>query len=146
MSEAMYQFYFILDERNNSIPELDAIKWARWMEDARKSRRTVVGQQTFKIRGHEMLVSTVFLGANHNFLRDEEEPILYETMVLGNEDIIKELAKMSEQVESSIIAMFTGTIDIQRRYNSRTAAIKGHDQMVHFVEVCSVQLNLSQEV
>lgn len=138
----MYHHHYILDEHNNAIPEPDVLAWARWMEDARPSGRIIIGQKTFTICGHEMLVSTVFLGANHNF-SGEGEPILYETMVLGDGEVVAKLADMSEQVESSIFALAFGGVDIQRRYRTRQEAVKGHEQMVQFVEVCAVKLNVA---
>ena len=66
--------YYILKER---IPvlESDPIAWDLWMGTA--------DHVVCKIRKGNIRVSTVFLGIDHNFARDESEPILFETMVFG---------------------------------------------------------------
>ena len=67
--------YYILVDK---IPVKVAIKtWAEWM----KKRENVIVKKTM-IEGNE--VSTVFLGLDHNFFRDEgSEPLLFETMIFG---------------------------------------------------------------
>jgi len=59
---------------NIPVPEPDLIKWGKWMEKADSVAQDKVG---------EMLVSTVFLGLDHQF--GAGEPVLFETMVFGGE-------------------------------------------------------------
>lgn len=51
---------YILDEKGNPIPEPNLLKWGRWMQTSedRFVARTTVG---------ESVVSTVFLGLDHQF-------------------------------------------------------------------------------
>ena len=60
-----------------AVPCRDLMEWAHWFETAnRHVAQTEVGP---------MLVSTVFLGLDHNF-RDTGPPLLFETMVFGGEE------------------------------------------------------------
>ena len=68
---------YILDENRNAILEPDLFRWADWLETHdRRVRSEMIGQY---------LVSTVFLGLDHNFAlmpgEESERPILFETMV-----------------------------------------------------------------
>lgn len=67
--------YFVLDSAGNPVEESDSLAWGLWFEKAeRHVDRTEIG---------DVLVSTVFLGLNHNW--GDGPPILYETMVFGGE-------------------------------------------------------------
>jgi hypothetical protein len=44
--------------------------------------------------------------------------------------------ELSETDDRSIIAMFTGSIDIQKRYKTKSEALEGHRKMCAFLEVC----------
>ncbi len=70
------KYMYVLDG-HEPVLEHDLMKWARWFETAdRTVRRTEHGN---------MMVSTVFLGLDHNF-DDDGPPVLFETMVFtGNE-------------------------------------------------------------
>ena len=62
--------------------EPDVIKWATWFETSNKSR---IVAKTYLERGdHEIEISTVFLGLDHQF--GKGPPLLYETMVFGGPD------------------------------------------------------------
>lgn len=65
--------------KNDFVPveEPDLRKWAMWFQTAERH----VIQSRF---GKEILVSTVFLGTNHNWF-NEGDPILFETMIFGGE-------------------------------------------------------------
>lgn len=66
------------DDGRTPIPVDDLLEWARWMEFG---NRQVASDRI----GH-LLVSTVFLGFDHNFRRlfnAKEKPILFETMVFS---------------------------------------------------------------
>jgi hypothetical protein len=65
-----------------------------------------VRRNTFEVGGQEVIVSTVFLGLNHNWC--DGPPLLWETMVFG----------LGDDDES------------QWRFSSRDVAIAKHDQLV----------------
>ncbi len=69
--------YYILEGHNPVSSDL--LDWAQWMENNNR----VVSQTNLKIDGKEVLVSTVFLGLDHNF-NDKGPPILFETMIFGS--------------------------------------------------------------
>ena len=100
-------FAYILDDADNPVATGDVLAWAKWMEDAWRSGRTRVAQDTVG----DIRVSTVFLGLDHGAPWDPEAvPILYETMVFG------------------------GQLDrIQMRYPTRAFAVAGHAIMVERV-------------
>lgn len=78
--------------------------WARWFEQASRDRSRIIAHDKNERRSPEepeILVSTVFLGLDHNF--GDGPPHLWETMILG------------------------GPLDqYQERYSSREAALEGH--------------------
>jgi hypothetical protein len=55
--------------------------WARWLEGA-DQKRIVQQTRLFKDEPNEALVSTVFLGLDHDFY-GAGPPLLFETMVFG---------------------------------------------------------------
>lgn len=57
------------------VPEPDLLKWAAWFETADRI--------VFQTRLGETLISTVFLGIDHNF-SDTGPPLLFETMIFTN--------------------------------------------------------------
>jgi hypothetical protein len=57
--------------------EVDAVTWSHWF-GSHLDERTVA---RWHFEGVDVLVSTVFLGVDHNF--GDGPPILYETMVFG---------------------------------------------------------------
>lgn len=72
----MYHYTYILDGRI-PVPEPDMEKFGRWMWcDAAITYRCVNRTNVKKD-----IVSTVFIGSNHNF--EEGPPILFETKVFG---------------------------------------------------------------
>lgn len=65
------------------IPVADALTWGRWLEKARETGELIVAQTDLD---PELKVSTVFLGIDYSFsLSPEAPPILFETMVFGEE-------------------------------------------------------------
>lgn len=97
--------FYILDERGEPQPESDALAWARW-HDADRERCRVRWQTWRDASDREIGVSTVFMGIDHGFGR-HAKPVLWETMVFIDDE----------------------TAD-QRRYTSRQAAIRGHNELV----------------
>lgn len=89
--------------------EPDLIKWAKWYE----TRDRVLAQTNTKTG---MMVSTVFLGLDHSF--GAGEPILWETLVFkGDEHPEYDQSTRWRDVDG-------------RRYASRDAALKGHEEFV----------------
>lgn len=68
-------FKYILDARGDPIPEPDLLKWAAWIEV--NHARKIVRQDSLP---NGTFVSTVFLGLDHNFIR-QGPPVLWETMI-----------------------------------------------------------------
>ena len=93
---------YILNEHGQPVLEPDLIKWARWFEDGKRVLR--------QDRVGEILVSTVFLANDHNFM-EEGPPILWETMIFGGEHD-----------------------QYQERYSSREAALEGHEKALQLVK------------
>ena len=67
--------FYKLDADNHLVPMRDVLEWGVWLEDA--DRRVGYTQVTSQI-----IVSTVFLGLDHNFFEDGP-PIVFETLVMG---------------------------------------------------------------
>jgi len=64
----------------------DVMKWARWFESANRIvKKTDINKQ---------VVSTVFLGLNHNY--DGGKPLLFETMVFPECDICERYTTWDE--------------------------------------------------
>ena len=67
-------YYFILDG-NRNVLKATSMEWAAWLRDSdRGVARTDLTEDT--------MISTVFLGFNHNY-SGEGEPILWESLVFG---------------------------------------------------------------
>ena len=94
---------YVLDEQGQPVPESDISRWSAFMQDF--PRRIVA-----KTRIGDWEVSTVFLGADHNFLH-HGGPVLWETMVFGPEP----------------------WTDSQWRYRTREEALAHHDQVAEHV-------------
>jgi hypothetical protein len=102
---------YILDEQGEPQPVTDVEVWGLWFEKAsRLGLRTVASDRDEGDPEKEVWVSTVFLGADHNFL-GRGRPILWETLVFG------------------------GPLDGETdRYSSREAALAGHQAMCQRVK------------
>jgi hypothetical protein len=99
--------HYILDANGDPQPCEDLKVWGRWFEQSSKDRSRVVAADKDEgpDDGAEVLVSTVFLGLDHNF-NASGPPVLWETMVFG------------------------GPLDQEMvRYTSRPAALAGHQTM-----------------
>jgi len=84
----------------------DILEWGRWFEAATKTGERLIAQDRDEHAAPDgVLVSTVFLGLNHNF-NGKGQPILWETLVFGG--------------------VLDGEMD---RYSSRAAALDGHQRM-----------------
>lgn len=98
--------YYILDADGEPVPCDDVIAWARWFGETQTTGARVVAQSRDERPGAaDVLVSTVFLGADHNFGR-VGAPVLWESLVFGGP-----------------------TDGEMRRYTSRAAALAGHQAL-----------------
>ena len=71
--------YYKLDEAGDPVPCASVLEWATWFaenDEARVVARTELPSGC--------VVSTVFLGVDHNFVH-EGDPVLWETMMFGSE-------------------------------------------------------------
>ena len=69
---------YILNKDGSIQEESDLFKWARWFEtENRIIEKTILDKS-------DIMVSTVFLGIDHNF-GEAGPPILFETMIFGGE-------------------------------------------------------------
>ncbi len=103
---------YILDADGNPVPEPDTLKWAQWFETSGPSRivaRTAVG---------DLEVSTVFLALDYSF--GAKVPILFETMTFKKDGEPGEAVDDDDQLFD--------------RYETRQQAIKGHIEMVKYLE------------
>jgi hypothetical protein len=93
--------HYILDADGEAIPA-DFLTWVRWFETADR----VLAQDRDESGQTPILVSTVFLGVDHNFRRDGP-PVLWETMIFRD--------NKSDDVYCE-------------RYTSRADALAGHQR------------------
>jgi len=98
--------YYIL-ENKKAIPCSSIYKWAAWLETHLTDR--IVAQTEF----NDVLVSTVFLGIDHNFYK-KEKPILFETLVFNDS--------------------WNDYMQILPRYTTWEEAEKGHQEMVEKIK------------
>lgn len=69
--------WYKLDENNNPVKAKDNKDFFDWHD--KNMHKTIVMQQEFD----GLRVSTVFLGLDHSFPRDDKRPLLWETMIFG---------------------------------------------------------------
>ena len=91
---------YILDDSGNPVFEPDSLKWAKQLGK--------VGRHVANDSVGEAVISTVFLGIDHN--HSGGRPLLFETMIFG------------------------GTYDqYQERYSTRDEAIAGHSKALALI-------------
>lgn len=119
------------------VAEPDLLRWATWMEN---NSRSLESTQLGVYR-----VSTVFLGLDHSFhrmLRPELSPVLWETMVFGEE-------KQSPPIEldgySSPGFKYHESMNWQERYTSEAEAREGHAKAVQWVKDNLLPLRVVEE-
>jgi len=95
--------FYILDEHGEPRAVADFLVWAAWFETA---GNRVVKQDYAEGEDATCGVSTVFLGLDHNHA-GIGPPILWETLVFG-----------------------TSLDGEMRRYSSKAAAIRGHEELL----------------
>ena len=71
--------WYKLDENNNPIKAESSRDYFNWVFE-NEVKRIVMQQQIDEVR-----ISTVFLGLDHSFPRDDTKPLLWETMIFGGE-------------------------------------------------------------
>lgn len=102
---------YILDKDNKVIPCSDLMAWAKWMTTNGRNNRIVQQIHLPSDTKERLLISTVFLGVDHNFSGDGSDPITFETIIFG------------------------GTLDGEmQRYRTWDDAQQGHDAMVTRVQ------------
>jgi hypothetical protein len=101
-------FYYILDEHGEPQPMTDVLAWGLWFDRASRDRSRIIQQDYVEGTADDQRVgvSTVFLGLDHNFTATGP-PVLWESLVFG-----------------------TALNGQQRRYTSKAAAIRGHQDLV----------------
>ena len=132
---------FKMDKDKNPVPCEDLMEWAQWFASSGPERQ--IADDTVR----NLRISTVFLGMAHcsNHLSEADAPefgavndvYLYETMVFGSEEDMKELdelAKASELDTTSVFAKLFGTVDFQKRYCTVEQARSGHRHAVALVK------------
>ena len=94
--------YYVWERGKEPWEERDLIKWAKYMQTSnRQVEKTNIGH---------VVVSTVFLGINHNYSsRKNAPPLLFETLTFDYEP------------------------EIQERYETERDARLGHDEVVREV-------------
>ena len=96
--------HYLLDEDHEPYPVEDVLAWARGMESCRRVELTELP--------NGYMVSTVFLGIDHNFgFGQGDAPLLFETMAFEGSDSSKE-------------------VGIQERYCTWAEAVAGHEVIV----------------
>ena len=98
---------YILDDNDNPV-ETTTLEWGRWMEENRDRKRIALDSVG------AIMVSTVFLGLDHNFM-GIGAPLLFETMVFADP-------------EKSMLEDYT------ERYHTKTEALEGHKRILEMVQ------------
>jgi hypothetical protein len=112
----MKPWKYILNERREPVPTDDLMGWARWIEA--NGRRVAL---TALPSGH--VVSTVFLGLNHQF--GDGPPLLFETMVAGDGDFLglqrrcSTWAQAEAQHEAVVLELTAQFTEMDRRFRER---------------------------
>ena len=99
--------WYILTTDNEPV-KVNVHEAAQWMED-NSTRKQIGFDELTDYNGHEVRVSTVFLGLDHSWRSDK--PVLWETMIFGGKH---------DQA-------------YQERYSSYEDAIAGHQRAINFI-------------
>lgn len=95
--------WYVLDDNGDPVPEPDMFKAARWFEHSSRNNLRQIALSEFT---DDVVLSTVFLGLDHNYFHTGD-PILYESMWFGG--------------------IHNGE---QRRYCTKQEALEGHKEML----------------
>lgn len=98
--------FFILDEKNNIIPNKNIEEFRKWSDENKEKLQieTFIG---------DFRISTIFMGRNHDNFH-EGEPLLWETMIFKNKEVFE---------------------DYQKRYSSFKEAMNGHNEAIDKIEI-----------
>ena len=111
---------YIIGDDGEPEPCEDLLTWALWMETHERI--------TLQTHYGRIMVSTIFLGLDHNFW-GSEKPVLWETMVF------RRLRK--PRILFGGYPLWRDTIDRHtRRYSSKLEALQGHHEVCIAVERC----------
>lgn len=97
---------------------IDTMAWARMHED--DDYRTVAQHW---VRG--WMVSTVWLGIDHNFTR-QGPPVIFETMIFAPKDVT--IGREDREAEDDAFGTVVDLDQYQERYATEEAAQAGHDR------------------
>ncbi len=100
--------FYVLDDKGEPKATTDLVEWATWNKDARASRAVA---QTVISESPRVLVSTVFLGIDHN-TESIGQPLLFETMIFRDDN----------------------EVDCWR-YETRASALDGHARAVKIAKM-----------
>jgi len=109
--------YFVLTEDKRCVPCEDPMEWAKAWGHKRIVKQDRLHRYNFLRyfgfpQPQPILISTVFLGINHNFGPDKDRhPLLFETMVFGG--------KYNE---------------LCQRYETYNEAVNGHEKVLKYVQ------------
>lgn len=130
-SDRLLRFYK-LDENQKPVLCKSMFEFAQWYDklENRKIAHDDIQDGLF--------VSTVFLGLPtvSNSFQDDGYDFMFETMALGNSELIEKICKSInyDRQDSSIFSKFLGGGDIQRRYRTVEEARAGHTEIVKVVK------------
>lgn len=97
------------------VPCDDVLEWARWFE--------TTDRVVFQDEIGQHLVSTVFLGLDHNFMRritGVGEPLLFETMVFCHHEPVCELDQRTDR--------YSTWLEAETGHKAEAAHVRAHVQ------------------
>lgn len=113
IAQGRYRRHYMLEGPQHKVTYThDVIRWAEWLETADR-----IVARTVLLDGS--IVSTVFLGLDHNF-GDDGEPILFESAVIFDEDTVPTEKFNGREYRQC---------DVERRYCTWGEAEIGHMEM-----------------
>lgn len=124
--------YFTLDTQGNPQPVIDSLEWARWYEKSWPARS--VAQISIPLdRTHRLFVSAAFLSLDHNwFDKDDDRPILYETMVFY-EEFNRPHGRGKQRARRRAVVKRMLETPYQRRYHTREEAQDDFNKLLSYL-------------
>ena len=126
-----YQMFYKMDREQRPVP-CDIAEWSGQVggDDWRIARSIVGGLD----------ISTIFTGLPMVSLVDDDQ-YFYETMVFGDNRLLKLISGNTSEDISSIFAKFFGITENQCRYRTVEEARAGHAELVRLAEQVVARLN-----